>query len=912
MPKPSSQGTAPAVRPTILATKLYIPPPRPNLVLRPRLIERLNEGLHRKLTLISAPAGFGKSTLISAWVAMCQQRDLQLRAAWLSLDEGDHDLTRFLTYLIAAVQTTAPNIGAALLQTPPPTESILTALLNDITHIPAPFVLILDDYHLTDARPVDEALAFLVEHLPPHMHLILTTREDPDLPLARLRARAQLTEVRAKDLRFTPDETAEFLNQVMGLELAAADIRALEDRTEGWIAGLQLAALSLQGQPDIPGFIRAFAGDHRYIVDYLVEEVLERQPEPVRRFLLQTAILDRFNASLCTAVTGQPDSGAQLEALERGNFLIVPLDDQRHWYRYHHLFADVLSAHLRAEHPDQIAMLHERASMWYEQNDLPADAVRHALLSGSFARAATLIERMLPAVRRNRQEAILLDWLQALPEDIFHTRPVLSAHYAGTLLQSGRLDGVEARLRDAERWVSLLAEHPDALPAEMVVVDEAELRLLPAVVAMYHAAAALFQGNVTDTMKYARQIPDLARDDDHLLRGAAAGLLALAYWTNGDLETAHLAYAESMSRLEKIGHVSDALGCALALADIRLTQGRLRDAMSTYERGLRLATQGGSVLRGAADMHVGMSQLDYERDDLETAAQRLLTSQELGVFSGMPQNRYRSRVAWARLRQAEGDFEGALDLLREAEQVFERDFSPNVHPIPALKARLWIAQGRLDDAYAWAREQRLSADDDLSYLREFEHVTLARVLLARYRHNRAAASMEDALRLLHRLLAAAEAGDRTGSVIEILLLQALAHHMQGDMTAALLPLERALRLAEPERYVRTFVDEGAPMMLLLEAAAKQGITPGYVQFLLKAAGKGEKHAPLQQALTDPLSDRELEVLRLLATDLTGPEIANQLVISLNTLRTHTKNIFSKLGVNNRLAAIHRADDLDLL
>ena len=391
----------------ILATKLYIPPPRPKIVLRPRLIERLNEGLSsgRKLTLISASAGFGKTTLVSEWVAGCGRP-----VAWLSLDEGDNDLTRFLTYLVAALQTIAANIGAGVLGAlqspqPPPIESILTALLNEITTIPDNFILVLDDYHVIDSKPVDNALTFLLEHLPPQMHLVIATREDPHLPLARLRARGQLTELRAADLRFTPAEAAEFLNQVMGLNLSAEDIAALETRTEGWIAGLQLAALSMQGNKDVSGFIREFAGDHRYIVDYLVEEVLQNQPEPIRRFLLQTAILDQLNGSLCDAVTGKEEGNARLEALQRGNFFVIPLDDKRNWYRYHHLFADVLRMHLMAEQPDQVPALHRRASEWYEHNGSTDNAIRHALAAEDFERAATLVELAVPEMRRNRQGA---------------------------------------------------------------------------------------------------------------------------------------------------------------------------------------------------------------------------------------------------------------------------------------------------------------------------------------------------------------------------------------------------------------------------------------------------------------------------------------------------------------------------
>src|SRR5437868_684354 len=627
----------------ILATKLYIPPLRPNVVIRPRLLERLNEGLYRKLTLIAAPAGFGKTTLVSEWVEGIERP--KARTAWLSLDEGDNDPARFLAYLVAALQTIAATIGEGVLGVlqspqPPPPEAILTALLNEITTLPDHFVLVLDDYHVIDAKPVDQALTYLVEHLPPQMHLAIATREDPPLPLARLRARGHLTEVRAADLRFTASEASAFLNQGMGLSLSVVDIATLEDRTEGWITGLQLAALSLQGHQDVAGFIRAFAGDHRYIVDYLVEEVLERQPEGVRSFLLQTAILDRLSGSLCDAVTGLEEGNARLEALERGNFFVVALDDQRHWYRYHHLFAEVLSAHLRAEQPEQVSTLHRRASAWYEQNGSATDAIRHALAACDFARAADLVEMALPAMLRSRQEAAVLGWLRALPDELVHVRPVLSVGYAGALLVSGQLEGVEARLSGAERWLDTTADRSEfalAPSAEMIVVDEAEFRRLPGSIAVYRAGLAQALGEVANTMKYARRALDLVPEDDHLGRGSAAALLGLASWASGDLEAAHRTYAEGMVLVQRAGNLSDALGCAIALADIRMAQGCLHEAMRTYERALQRAVeQGAPVLRGTADMYVGMSELCRERDDLPAATQLLLRSKELGEFAGLP------------------------------------------------------------------------------------------------------------------------------------------------------------------------------------------------------------------------------------------------------------------------------------
>ena len=453
---------------SILATKLYVPSPRAKVVIRPRLIKQLNDGLSsgRKLTIISAPAGFGKTTLVSEWVAGCGQP-----TAWLSLDEGDNDSTRFLTYLITALQTIAPNVGEdvlAVLQSsqPPPIESVLTILLNEITTIPDNFILVLDDYHLTDSKAVDNVLTLLVEHQPPQMHLVITTREDPNLPLARLRVRDQLTELRAIDLRFTPSEAAEFLNQVMGLSLSTKDISVLEDRTEGWIASLQLAALSMQGHQDVPGFIRAFAGDHQYIVDYLVEEVLKRQPESIRSFLLQTAILDRLNGTLCDAVTGQTGGRARLETLQRGNFFLVPLDDKRHWYRYHHLFSDVLRMHLMTEQPDQVPVLHQRASEWYARNGSSADAIRHALAAKDFERAADLVELAVPSMSRIRQVATLFGWLKSLPNKLIRARPVLSVVYAHLLLDGGEVDGVGGTLEPAVQPQATAAGLPGSGPAQ--------------------------------------------------------------------------------------------------------------------------------------------------------------------------------------------------------------------------------------------------------------------------------------------------------------------------------------------------------------------------------------------------------------------------------------------------------------
>jgi LuxR family transcriptional regulator, maltose regulon positive regulatory protein len=934
----------------ILTTKLYIPPTRSNIVLRPRLVERLNEGLAagRKLTLISAPAGFGKTTLVSEWVASCGRP-----VAWLSLDEGDNDPTRFLTYFIAALQTIEVNIGKGVLGVlqspqPPPIEAILIALLNEITTIPDNFMLVLDDYHVIDAKPVgtspsvDAALTFLLEHLPPQMHLVIASREDPSLPLARLRVRGQLTELRAADLRFTPTEAAEFLNRVMGLNLSADDIAALETRTEGWIAGLQLAALSMQGRSDAASFIQAFTGSHRFVLDYLVEEVLQRQPEGIHSFLLKTAILDRLSGSLCDAVTGREDGKGMLETLERGNLFIIPLDDQRQWYRYHHLFADVLQAHLMAEQPDQVSTLHRRASEWYEHNGSAADAIRHALAAKDFERAAILVEVAIPEMRRNRQEATVteLGWLKALPDELVHFRPVLSVDYAYALFGGGELEAVEPRLRDAERWLDLVdsmadrRERPESPAAgthpepgrRMVVVDEEEFHRLPGMIALLRAAQALARGDLPEAVKNARRVLDLAPEDAHLMLGGAASVLGLAAWASGDLEAACRMTADGMANVRLAGYISSAIGGSIVLADIQIAQGRLHAAITTYERALQWATgPGAPVQRGAADMYVGMSDLHREHNDLKTATQLLLTSQALGKLAGLPQNPYRWCAAMARIQEAQGDLDEALDLLDQAEHLYDGAFSPNVRPVATRKIRVWLAQGRLGEAMGWAREQGLSVDDELSYLREFDHITLARVLLARYLSDRADRSILEAMGLLERLLKAAEERGGKGSVIEILVLQALAYHAQGDLPAALLPLQHSLALAEPEGYVRIFIDEGEPMRMLIAdfrfSIEKQMSSSAHAQLGYTAKLLAAFAPPVNQQSTiknsksenvEPLSQRELKILQLIAQGLSNREIGERLFLALDTVKGHNRKIFDKLQVKSRTEAIARARELGLL
>jgi LuxR family maltose regulon positive regulatory protein len=898
----------------ILETKLYAPPPQPKLVLRPRLVAKLNDGLHRKLTLMCAPAGFGKTTLASEWIAGCGRP-----SAWLSLDERDGDFARFMAYLAAALQTMKEGVGVKLLAAlqssqQVPAESVLTSLVNDINAMRDDFILVLDDYHAIDARSVDDALAFLLEHAPPQMHLVIATREDPNLPLARWRARGQLTELRAADLRFTAAEAAEFLNKTMGLDLAEEDITALENRTEGWIAGLQLAALSLRGRPDTAGFIQAFTGSHRFVLDYLLEEVLRRQPERVRDFLLQTAILDGLNGPLCDAVTGREDGAEMLEALERGNLFVVPLDDRRRWYRYHHLFADVLRTHAMETRPDRAATLHRRASEWYERNGMAADAISHALAAKDFERAAGLIELAWPTMEGGPQSAAWLGWVRALPDKLVRARPVLSTWYGYALLGRAEMEAAESRLNDAERMLANPA-------AGMVVVDERQFEFLLATIATGRAYFAQALGDVAGTVKHARQALELLPGSDPVRREQATGLLGLACWANGDLEAAGRVFADYNLKLRTARNIPDAVGTAYVLADIRMAQGHLREATHVLEQTLQFVLdQGEPTPPDAADLYRGLGEQFRERGDLESAARYLSRSRELGGKTGQLGWPYRLCIAEALMKQVHGDGDGALVLLYEAERHYIRTPLPVVRPVPAMKARIWVLQGRKAEALGWARELGLSVDDDLSYLREFEHITLARILQARYK-NDPDGSIRKTMTLLERLLKAAEEGGRRGSVIEILVLLSLAHEAKGDVPLALASLERALTLAEPEGYVRIFVDEGAPMAELLTKmnASDTPRAPGmdtWIDTLLAALGKrtpaGTSKASSPGPLAPLLSEREGDVMRLLGTDLKGPEIARELFISLNTLRTHTKNIFGKLGVNDRRAAVRRAGELGLL
>jgi LuxR family maltose regulon positive regulatory protein len=863
-------------------------------------MDRLERAMDARLTLVSAPAGFGKSSLVSGWLD--KTRGSHRRAAWFSIDAGDNDPTTFWRYLTSALEHALPERSDGLppLLDPNDTRADLAIgrLVNELGSVSDEVVLVLDDYHELASTEIHESMTYLLEHLPTSLHIVIATRADPPLPLARMRARGELVEIRAADLRFTDDEAATYFREVAGLDLDARAVEALASRTEGWVAALQLAGLSMQGRDDVAEFIAGFAGDDRYIVDYLVEEVLHQQTDAVRSFLLETSILARMNGSLCDAVTGGDRGRATLEELDRANLFLVALDDRRQWYRYHHLFADVLQTRLMDERPDEVLTLHRRASQWHTEHGDRAEAIRHAIDGKDFERAADLVELATPETRRSRQDALRRRWLEALPAEVIRERPVLSNLFAGTLLVHGATEGVSEYLDDAERWLDPASGTP-------TYVDDAGFRDLPGAIALHRAGLARLQGDVAATITHATAARELMRPDDELGRGSAAALVGLAHWTNGDLLAADQGYVDAMALLESAGYLSDVLGCSIALADIRSSLGKLGDAMRIYERGLQIASgSGASAMRGATDMHTGMADVLRERNELERASHHLDAVADLGEDSGLPQNPYRFRLVMARVRQATGDIDGALALYDEAERRYFTDFSPPVRPPSALRARMLIAQRRLSEAARWARDERVSTDDELTYVREFEYATLARLLVAQERPS-------DALRLLARLLDAAEEGGRIGSVLDTLVAQSLAFHATGDVTSALAALERAVELAEPEGYVRLFLDEGQPMASLLKRAAA-GRTASDSMTALADAFAAPRGVSPNQGLVEPLSERELEVLRLLESDLDGPGIASELIVSLNTVRTHTKSIYAKLGVNSRRAAVRRAAELGLL
>jgi len=896
---------------SLLKTKLFIPPIRAERVPRPRLTAHLNAGVQRALILVAAPAGFGKTTLVAEWLNAGG-----LTAAWLSLDAADNDPARFWTYLIAALQTVQPALGETaltMLQTPqpPPIETILTDLINEIAALSSPLLLVLDDYHLIEARPIHEALTFLLDHLPPTLRIILLTRADPPLPLARLRARDQLTELRAADLRFTTDEAAAFLSTVMGLRLTAQDIAALETRTEGWIAGLQLAALSLQHVEEAHDFVAAFTGSHHYIVDYLTEEVLSRQPPQVQTFLLRTSILERLSGPLCDVVTGQNDGQAMLEMLEKANLFLIPLDDERHWYRYHHLLAHSLSSRLLQVDKELVPHLHRRAAEWLEANNLIEQALPHWAQARDFERAAQLIEGRGSEMLALSELATLRRWIEMLPGEAARQRPWLCVLYAWTLLLGWDVDKSLVWIEAAQRCQSTLS--PD------------ESGEIAGHIAALQAYIAGMQNDDRQSQAFCRQALELLPQNEIFLRGLIAYLFGVLNLRGGDLDAAWAAIEEAGRMNLASGMVYLAVLAQTALGTIQSIQGRLHQVYQTYQKALRLAEQDRvRPLPVAALTNNHLAGLMYEWNDLDAAEHYLTHASEQSRQWGSAEDLATNTVARARLRWARGDVDGAWRVIEEARAAFP-PASLRIGPFINAEILYRIARGELDVADQLAQHNQVGESAELSLNTIGESFTLARLRLAQGRH-------AEVDRLIDRLQAFSQTG-LTGPQIEVLRLRALNLYAQRQTGPALAALRQALALAEPGGYVRSFVDEGPAMAALLTefcAASSSKFRDAetekliaYAQKLLTAFPDIELFVTSQSPnlrspnlqspdLIEQLSERELEILRLVAAGKTNKAIAEALFLATGTVKKHLNNIFGKLAVQNRTECVARARALRLL
>ncbi len=917
-PAAAKSAVAAAARDVLLATKLHVPGPRPGFVPRPRLADRLDEGLGRGLVLVCAPAGSGKTALLADW-ARRGRRPL----AWLSLDAGDNDPARFWRHAVAALDGVCPGIGervGPLLGPPPPPsfEPLVTALINDLTARPelGDVLLVLDDYHLVASQQVHASVSFLLEHLPPGLHPVLASRADPPLALARLRARGQLAELRAAELRFSADEAAAMLREAAGAELPDAAVAALAARAEGWAAGLQLAALSLRGQEDVAGFVAAFTGSHRYVLDYLAEEVLERQSEQVRTFLLETSVLERLSGALCDAATDRTGSQGLLGQIEAAGLFLMPLDEVRGWWRYHHLFADLLRIRLEAEHPGRVAHVHRNAAAWFAEHGVADDAIRHAVAAGEMSWAARLIEQHFDAVFYLRGEAATIQrWISVLPDDLVRSRPRLLLAQAQMAAASGQPDAVERAADAAERAFAGAADEP----FEPTVGNAASLLAnVPAHIALDRSYVAQLRGDAERTAAFASRALAELGENEWMVRSIAHGLLAMGEWLHGRLADAERALVSGIAGWQAAGQATVAIWGSYQLGQIQRARGRLDAAALTCQQALGVtAGSGGTPLPASGPVHVGLAEVAYQRNELDLALGHATEGIALCRQFVYTPPLAAGLVTLAWIRQATGDPAGALEAIGEAARA-----SPGpaglLNPVPAQRARLLLAQGDLAGAARWTQENGLAADDEPGYPREPGHLVLARVLLAEGRPGQA-------LALLDRLHAAAAAQDRTGSLIEAGALRALALAALGEDVAAVAALSGTLILACPQGYVRVFTDEGPPMAALLHqlVAAQRssqdaaGVELGCLARLLRSVGaehavpdRGHGSAAVP-GLAEALTARELEVLGMLAAGKSNQAIASELVVTLDTVKKHVSRIMDKLGADNRTEAVARARELGL-
>ena len=905
----------------LLATKLHVPRPQPGFVPRPRLVGRLDEGLARQLILVCAPAGSGKTALLADWA-----RRGRCPVAWLSLDSGDNDPARLWRYAVAALDRIRPGIServGPLLgpPAPPSFEGLVTALVNELDAEPGKreVLLILDDYHLIDSQAVHASLRFLLEHLPPGLHLVLASRSDPPLPLARLRASGQLAELRADDLRFTTGEAAALLREALGADLPDAAVAVLAARTEGWAAGLQLAALSLRGQEDAAGFVAAFGGSHRYVLDYLAGEVLDRQAEEVRGFLLETSVLERLSGALCDAVTGRADSQAMLEAIEHAGLFLVPLDEVRGWWRYHQLFADLLRVRLRQQRPERIPVLHRNAAAWHSEHGSADAAVRHAIAAGDMNWAARLMEQYFDELFYLRGEgATLKRWFSALPAGMIKSRPRLLVAQAAQVDTGGRAEEVGGLLDAAEHAYADAADEPfepSAGQAASLLVN------VPATIAVFRAYLAELRGDAEDAASFAAQALAAIGKGERMLDFITQGHLAIAEWLGGRLTESEQAFMSSIAGWRTAGLPTLIAWGGHHLGQVQRAQGRLDAARGTYQEALEFnAPRGRPTTPAAGIAYVGLGEVSYQQGDLDAALGYLTEGIALcrQFTYAPPLATGLATLAWT--RQAGGDPSGALDAMGEAERAMPGPAVGLLNPVPAQRARLLLARGEVAAAARWAQAHGLGPDDDPGYPREPEYLVLARVLLARDRPG-------PALALLDRMLAAAAAQNRAGSIIEIQALRALALAAAGQEDAAVDVLAAALILACPQGYVRVFADEGPPMAALLGRlvaaqkagqAAARGVELGCLARVLRAFGGKDdaqgagRDAAAVPGLAEQLTAREREILVLLAAGMPNPRIAEQLVVTVDTVKKHVSHLLGKLGAANRTEAVTRARQLGLI
>ena len=875
---------------SILATKFHIPPAQPGAVSRDRLTERLNEGLFRKLTLVSAAAGFGKTTTVREWAADCGRP-----VAWLSLDEGDSDQGRFLSHLIGSLRTLtigadnglASKLGTSVLVAlqspqPPATEAVLTALLNEIAAIPEPFVLVLDDYHLIDAKAVDEVLVFILAHLPPQMHIVLSTREDPSLPLARLRAQGHLTELRAADLRFSRNEADAFFNQMMALDLSAEIVAALEARTEGWIAGLHLAAISLRGHDDAATFVRSFTGSHRFVLDYLIEEVLSQQSQSVQNFLLYTSILDRLCGPLCDAVILDSGTAGQetLEALEHANLFIVPLDNERLWYRYHHLFGELLRQRLARHEVEFQVELHIRASQWYEDNGFEFEAFRHAIAAEDIERAERLLEGKGMPLHFRGAVGPVLNWLESLPPTVMDAWPSLWTAYASVLLVTGQGNRVEETLNAAE--AALQAVEPNAKHRDLI-----------GRVAAIRATMAASLQQVETIIAESNLALTYLRPDNLSFRTSTAWKLGFAYQLKGDRDAARQAYDEVIVAGEATGNTIFTIMAKIGLGDLQAGDNRLHSADEIFRDVLQLC--GDPPLPVASEAHIGLARICYEWNDLDSAYEHVQEALQLIGQIAYSNRQIVCQALLVQIKLAQGDASSAATILAQADRSM-----PEAPDLAIAEVRFLLSQGDVGAASQVAESHK-------------HPLNLARVYLSE-------GQPSAALAVLASWRETAEEKGWADERLKALVLQAIAFQTEGDMGLARRLLGQALAMAEPGGYIRLFVDEGESMGQLLTDVATAGGNSAYIGRLAAAFGMEDgqpdgtasTHALHSSPLVEPLSERELEVLQLVAQGLSNRQISERLFLALSTVKGHNRNIFGKLDVKRRTEAVARARELGLV